>query len=107
MRVKFAQYGISHAHASGKAPVLMANPDVEFCGVFEPDVEVRKQRGTGEAYNGVHWYGSREEMLDDPAIGGTLVNRSAVGADRRPVGTPKEPRPVRRSRRRSRKRNPD
>lgn len=73
MRVKFAQYGISHAHASGKAPVLVANPDVEFCGVFEPDAEVRKQRGTGEAYSGVHWYGSREEMLDDPSIAAIAV----------------------------------
>ena len=44
MRIKFAQYGISHAHASGKAAVLKASPDVEFCGVYEPDAEVRLTR---------------------------------------------------------------
>ena len=73
MRVKFAQYGISHAHAGGKAPVMKASPDVEFCGVFEPDPDVRKQRGTGDAYSGVHWYGSREEMLDDASIAAIAV----------------------------------
>ena len=69
MPVKFAQYGISHAHAGGKAPVLKANPDVEFCGVFEPDPAVREERGTGAAYSGVHWYAAKEQMLEDDFAG--------------------------------------
>ncbi len=73
MRIKFAQYGVSHAHASGKAAVLKANPDVEFCGVYEPDPEARRTRGTGEAYEGVHWFGSKEEMLDDASIAAIAV----------------------------------
>jgi hypothetical protein len=37
MKIRFAQYDIAHAHTAGKAAVLRANPDVEFCGVYEPD----------------------------------------------------------------------
>ena len=73
MRIKFAQYGVSHAHASGKAAVLKENPDVEFCGVYEPDPEARRTWGAGEAYEGVHWFGSKEEMLDDSSIAAIAV----------------------------------
>ncbi|MBM3216800.1 gfo/Idh/MocA family oxidoreductase, partial [Candidatus Poribacteria bacterium] len=34
--IRIAQYGVSHAHASGHAAVLQANPDVDFVGVYEP-----------------------------------------------------------------------
>ena len=73
MRIKFAQYGVLHSHALGKAAVLKANPDVEFCGVYEPDPEARRTRGSGEAYAGVHWFGSKEEMLDDASIAAIAV----------------------------------
>ena len=35
MKIKLAQYGISHDHASGKARVMQENNDVDFCGTFE------------------------------------------------------------------------
>ena len=73
MQIKFAQYGISHAHASGKAAVLKASPGVEFCGVYEPDAEVRKTKGAVEAYRGVRWLGSKGEMLDDPSVAAIAV----------------------------------
>lgn len=73
MKVKFAQYGMLHSHAVGKAAVLKANPDVHFCGVFEPDPTVRASRGTMEAYEGVNWYDTREEMLDDVSIAAIAV----------------------------------
>jgi predicted dehydrogenase len=69
MKIRFAQYGIAHAHAAGKAAVLKANPDVEFCGVYEPDPDVRRERGTNDAYQGVHWFASEDAILDDETIG--------------------------------------
>ena len=75
-KIKFAQYGISHSHAAGKAEVLKANPDVEFCGVFEPDADVRRTLGVRDAYQGVHWYESKEEILDDPSIAAVAVEGS-------------------------------
>ena len=36
MKIKLAQYGISHDHASGKTRVMQENDEVEFCGIFEP-----------------------------------------------------------------------
>ena len=73
MKVKFAQYGISHAHARGKAAVLKANADVDFRGVYEPDPEVRRTLGDAEAYEGVRWFESKEEMLDDGTIAAIAV----------------------------------
>jgi predicted dehydrogenase len=73
MQVAFAQYGISHGHASGKAQVLTASPDVNFRGVYEPDPEARRTRGSGEAYCGLHWFESKEEMLGDESISAIAV----------------------------------
>ena len=73
MKVKFAQYGILHSHAAGKASVLKANPDVSFCGVYEPDPSVRTARGVIEAYAGVNWFEAKEDMLDDASIAAVAV----------------------------------
>jgi predicted dehydrogenase len=73
MKVKFAQYGILHSHAAGKAAVLKANPDVSFCGVYEPDPSVREARGAVEAYDGVNWFEAKEDMLDDASIAAIAV----------------------------------
>ena len=73
MKVKFAQYGILHSHAAGKASVLKANPDVSFCGVYEPDPSVRAARGAIEAYAGVNWFEAKEDMLDDASIAAVAV----------------------------------
>lgn len=68
MRIKMAQYGIAHAHASGKADAMKRSPDVDFCGVFEPDPKILAEHGGASAYKDVHWFSSKEEMLDDDSI---------------------------------------
>jgi predicted dehydrogenase len=73
MQVKMVQYGIAHAHASGKADAMKRNPDVDFCGVFEPDPQIRAERGKADAYKDVRWFESKEEMLDDDSIVGVAV----------------------------------
>ena len=73
MKIRFAQYGIEHSHAAGKAAVLKANPDVHFCGVYEPDPSVRAQNGAMEAYRGVNWYAASGEMLEDDSIAAIAV----------------------------------
>ena len=70
MKLRFAQYGISHGHATGKASAMKSNDDVDFAGVYEPSAEVRATLGTHEAYEGVHWFSSAEEMLEDETIVG-------------------------------------
>ena len=73
MLIKLAQYGIAHAHASGKVDAMERNPDVDFCGIFEPDPQVRAEGGNTSAYKDVHWFESKEEMLDDDSIVGVAV----------------------------------
>ncbi len=68
MKVKIAQYGIAHAHASGKTDAMERNPDVEFCGVFEPDPGIRADQGKAGVYKDIHWFKSKDEMLKDPSI---------------------------------------
>ena len=73
MKVKFAQYGVLHAHARGKAAVLKASSEVDFCGVYEPDPEARRAWRDAEAYAGVRWFESKEEMLDDQTVEAVAV----------------------------------
>ena len=68
MKIRLAQYGISHDHAAGKARVMRESDEVEFCGVFEPSVEVRETLGTDPVYEGVHWFAKKEEILEDESI---------------------------------------
>ena len=73
MRVKMAQIGIAHPHASGKVAAMKKNPDVDFCGVLEPDSQIRAELGGGAAYKDVHWFESKEQMLEDDSIVGIAV----------------------------------
>jgi predicted dehydrogenase len=73
MRVRMAQYGIAHAHAAGKTDAMKRNPDVDFCGVFEPDPQILEERGSASGYKDVHWFKSKEEMLEDDSIVGIAV----------------------------------
>ena len=70
MKIKLAQYGISHDHASGKARVMKESDQVDFWGIFEPSPEVRNTIGKNPAYDGVHWFSAREEILEDESIVG-------------------------------------
>jgi predicted dehydrogenase len=48
---------------------MLANPDVEVAGVYEPDLERRKElEDTGSPYKNIHWFDDAAEMLDDPTI---------------------------------------
>ncbi len=73
MRIKLAQYGITHAHADGKVDAMVRNPDVEFCGIYEPDPGIRKLYENNPAFKDIHWFNSKEEMLDDETIAGIAV----------------------------------
>ena len=35
--IRIAQYGTRHGHAAGWAQAMLANPDGELVGVYEPD----------------------------------------------------------------------
>jgi predicted dehydrogenase len=73
MRIKLAQYGISHDHAAGKARVMAESDEVDFCGVCEPSEEARVSLGSNAAYEGVHWFSSPQEMLADKSIVGIAI----------------------------------
>ncbi len=73
--MRLAQYGISHDHASGKARVMKESNEIEFAGVYEPSDEVRQTLGKSDTYEGVHWFESKEEMLND----GSIVGIAAQG----------------------------
>ncbi|HET9221609.1 MAG TPA: Gfo/Idh/MocA family oxidoreductase, partial [Roseiflexaceae bacterium] len=67
--LRIAQYGTKHGHAAGKLLALKANPDVDLAGVFEPDVERRRElERAGGAYAGVRWFDDARELLGDPTI---------------------------------------
>ena len=68
-RVRMAQYGTKHGHAAGKLVALRSNRQVELVGVFEPDVERRREleRENGP-YRGVRWFDDVCEMLENPTI---------------------------------------
>ncbi len=68
-RVRMAQYGTKHGHADGKLAALRSNPRVELAGVFEPDVERRRELAREDGpYRGVRWFDDVREMLADPSI---------------------------------------
>ena len=68
MQIRMAQYSIAHAHASGKVDAMKRNPDVDFCGIFEPDPQTRAEQGKAPVYQDVRWFKSKEEMLEDDSI---------------------------------------
>ena len=68
-KIRMAQYGTKHGHASGKLQAMQVNDDVEIAGVFEPDPQQRASlEGSGGAFEGVHWFDDKNEMLDDESI---------------------------------------
>ena len=78
VKMRLAQYGISHDHASGKASVMKESDDIDFAGVFEPSAEVRATLGQSSVYEGVHWFASKEEMLEDETIVGIAAQGTCI-----------------------------
>ena len=68
-KIRMAQYGTQHGHATGKLRAMKTNHHVEIAGVFEPNVERRHQlQNSEEVFSNLHWYESKNEMLADPSI---------------------------------------
>ena len=65
-----AQYGTKHAHAAGVLSVMLANPDVEVVGLYEPDVDRRRElESSAEApWSQVRWLDDKAEMLEDDTV---------------------------------------
>ena len=68
MTVRMAQVGTGHGHAAGKVQAMRTDPDVELAGIYEPDQTRRRQLGQKAPYQGVHWFDSPNDLLDDPTI---------------------------------------
>ena len=71
--VRFAQFGVGHSHAAGKAQVMADSPDMELAGVWEPDAERRAAASAQAAYAGVRWLDAAEEALPDPTVAAVAV----------------------------------
>lgn len=70
-RIKVAQIGVGHAHAS-KLSVYRGSPDYEVVGVAEADERLRKQAENQPAYRGLPFMG-RDELLATPGLQAVLV----------------------------------
>ena len=68
--VRMAQYGTRHGHATGKVRAMRENPAVELVGIYEPDPDRRRVLAASRdpVYEGVRWFASEVELLDDDAI---------------------------------------
>jgi predicted dehydrogenase len=64
MPLRIGQIGTKHGHADGKWRALGSNPDVEACGIWEPDPRARDGQGFVDA----RWCGSADELLGDPTV---------------------------------------
>ena len=73
MKLRFAQFGISHDHAPSKARTLKTSEDVDFVGIYEPSAEARETLGSNDAFEGVNWLPSAEEVLEDETIVGVAA----------------------------------
>lgn len=69
-KVRMAQYGTKHSHAPGVLAVTLANPDVEFAGVYEPDPARHSALQTSGAapWSEVVWLDDKAEILEDATI---------------------------------------
>ncbi len=65
-----AQYGTKHGHGPDVLATMLASPDVEVTGVYEPDADHRAELQTSgkPQWSKVRWYESPREFLDDPSI---------------------------------------
>jgi predicted dehydrogenase len=68
--IRIAQYGTQHGHAAGWAEAMLANPNVELVGVYEPDrARMADLRASGSPpWSEVRWFQDKTEFLDDPTI---------------------------------------
>ena len=69
-KIRMAQYGTKHAHAAGVLSVMLADPDVEVVGLYEPDVDRRRElESSAEApWSQVRWLDDKAEILEDDTV---------------------------------------
>lgn len=68
-KMRFGVYGTKHAHATAKILTLKNHANVEIAGVFEPDpIQSALVQKTDKNYQGLYFYDSAQEMLNDPTI---------------------------------------
>jgi predicted dehydrogenase len=64
-RIRVAQVGTTHGHASGKMESFRKLADYyEVVGIFEADPEKKKQAMQKNTYKGLHWFESIEQLLN-------------------------------------------
>ncbi|OUU21854.1 MAG: hypothetical protein CBC13_08495 [Planctomycetia bacterium TMED53] len=68
MKIRMAQYGILHDHAVGKTRVMKASTDVDLVGICEPDKLARFELKDDSLYEGLNWFSTPQEMLEDETI---------------------------------------
>lgn len=79
-KIRMAQYGTKHGHAAGKLTSMRNNPGVDLAGVYEPDSARRAALSEAEsAYQNIHWFNDKNEMLDDPTI--TAIASEGLNAE--------------------------
>ena len=68
--IRMAQYGTKHGHAGGVLSVMLANPDVEVAGVYEPDLQRRRElQSTGvPPWSKIEWIENETDLLGDNSI---------------------------------------
>ncbi len=72
-KIKIAQIGIGHNHASEKMRTVRAFPEVfEVVGICEPDPAWRASRGALDVYQGLPWL-DEEALLGTPGLDAVLV----------------------------------
>lgn len=74
MAVGLAILGLEHSHTSGKLKVIQADPRVKLLGVYEADPSVAAARKAQEAFKGVNWFSSQQELLGAPGLQGVVVD---------------------------------
>ena len=77
-RIKIAQLGIGHNHASAKMQSLKKLPELfEIVGVAEDDVSWRKERSSLKVYEGIPFM-SEEELMAVPGLEAVAVEKDGL-----------------------------
>ena len=72
-RIRIAQIGIGHNHASEKMRTVRAFPELyEVVGLCEPDPAWRAARGTLDVYQGLPWL-DEEALFNTPGLDAVMV----------------------------------
>jgi predicted dehydrogenase len=67
-KIRIAQWGTKHGHASGKWRALVTNSQVEPVGIYEPDTQRRRDVEGKGPYEGAHFFDDPAEFMQDKSI---------------------------------------